>query len=264
MDIFTGKSEVDCKPLSKEETNSLIREFQLTNDPKVLEKLIFHNKGFIIKTAHKYWKIAPTDLELNDLIQECGLGIAEAAKRFSIEKGFTFLNYAECWMRVFCISAIRESNPVYFPKKEFYLRSLIIKIYLRYKYGDYYLREPSIEEIKKELGNRFSKQKIENILKAPDVINAGAVGWDSTNDTEIHAHEESSMEEFVEKNLNFEKLLNKLSEYEANLIVKRFIKEMELKAIAEEENTPLRTINFRLKAAVNKLKKLAGVKDNEQ
>jgi RNA polymerase sigma factor (sigma-70 family) len=263
MDIFTGKSELDCKALSREETNSLIREFQLTNDPKVLEKLIFHNKGFIIKIAYRYWKVRTKELDFNDMIQECSLGIVEAAKRFSIEKGFNFISYAESWMKVFCVKAIRESEPVYFPAKEYHLKALITKIYLKYKYGEFFLREPSIEEIKNGLGNRFSQQKIENILNAPNVINFSTFGHDSdTND--INVIEDSSMEETLEKNINFEKLLNKLSEYEANLIVKRFIKEMALNAIAEEENTPLRTINFRLKAAVTKLKKLAGVKDNEQ
>lgn len=64
-----------------------------------LDMLLIKNERFVYKTVLKAQKAYQHKLDIDDLIQEGKMGLIKAAKRFDVEKGFTFLTYAEDWIR---------------------------------------------------------------------------------------------------------------------------------------------------------------------
>src|SRR5271154_3508157 len=117
-------------------------------DQKALEKLTKANLRFVVSVSKQYQN---QGLTLPDLINEGNLGLIKAAQRFDETRGFKFISYAVWWIRQSILQALAEqSRIVRLPLNKVGLTNRIQKAYS--KLEQEYEREPSREEVAKELG----------------------------------------------------------------------------------------------------------------
>jgi len=78
------------------------------------QDLVTSHLGFVVKIAHEYRNLG---LPLEDLVNEGNVGLVEAARRFSPERGASFISYAVWWIRKAILTAItRNTNIVHVPE----------------------------------------------------------------------------------------------------------------------------------------------------
>ena len=128
-------------------------------DQRALETLVRANLRFVVSVAKQYQN---QGLTLPDLINEGNLGLIKAAKRFDETRGFKFISYAVWWIRQSILQAIAEqSRIVRLPLNQVGALNKMNKTFSRLEQN--YEREPTIEEIAKELG--VPEDKLSDVQK---------------------------------------------------------------------------------------------------
>jgi RNA polymerase primary sigma factor len=145
----------DIKPLSRKEEKMLADK----GDLKSLNELVRRNLKYVVTVANRY---KGCGLSLPDLIMEGNIGLIQAAKRFDPLKGVKFITYAVWWIRQAIIHALAEqSGSVRLPLKQAGMLHTISEKYR--EFFQVYEREPTIEEIAKEL--QISPEEVEAIMR---------------------------------------------------------------------------------------------------
>src|SRR5712675_3116020 len=133
--------------ITPEEETILAQKIKM-GDQRALERLTTANLRFVVSVAKQYQH---QGLSLSDLINEGNLGLIKAAQRFDETKGFKFISYAVWWIRQSILQALAEqSRIVRLPLNKIGSINKINKAFS--KLEQEYEREPSREEIAKELG----------------------------------------------------------------------------------------------------------------
>lgn len=138
--------------ISKYDLISAKRETELAikikkGDMNAMHQLIRANLRFVISVAKQYQN---QGLNLPDLINEGNIGLIKAAKRFDETKGFKFISYAVWWIRQSILQALAEyARVVRLPLNKIGSINKVNKMF--YQLLQQYNREPSIDEIAKEL-----------------------------------------------------------------------------------------------------------------
>ncbi len=125
------------------------------------DTLIQSNLKLVMKIAHYYLH---RGMEYEDLVQEGTLGLMKATDKFDYRKGFKFSTYATWWIRQSITRAIADlSRTIRVPVHmvESINRVNKAKGELIQKYN----RDPTLEELCEELGDDFTIQKLEEVLK---------------------------------------------------------------------------------------------------
>jgi len=136
VELITAEEEVRLARMIKQ------------GDEKALEKLTKANLRFVVSVAKQYQN---QGLTLSDLINEGNLGLIKAAQRFDETRGFKFISYAVWWIRQSILQALAEqSRIVRLPLNKIGSINKINKAFS--KLEQEYEREPSREEVAKELG----------------------------------------------------------------------------------------------------------------
>jgi RNA polymerase primary sigma factor len=92
--------------LNKDQEQELI--FLYKNDRETLNRLlILHNIRSVFNIAKKY--AAQVD-DFDSLVMDGILGLAEAAKRFDIDKNIKFITYAYVWIRKYILAGFYAKN----------------------------------------------------------------------------------------------------------------------------------------------------------
>lgn len=145
-------------PLDREEERTLIKRAK-EGDEWAREKVIKCNLRFVVSIAKNY---ANQGLSLEDLIGEGNYGLIQALDRFDLEYKNKFITYAVWWIRHYIFQAISAANSgsVKLPTNKQQLLSKLVKT--RDRLEQKYQREPTDDEIEKELG-----------LKITDLFNIG-------------------------------------------------------------------------------------------
>jgi RNA polymerase sigma factor (sigma-70 family) len=85
--------------LNKNQEQALIQEYR--NNREELNKLLFmHNIRIVFNIAKKY--VSKTN-DFDGLVQDGMVGLAEAVKRFNIDKDVKFITYATIWVRKYIL-----------------------------------------------------------------------------------------------------------------------------------------------------------------
>ena len=141
-------NEIDQFPiLTKEQEGKLFQRINQGVD-LAIEKLIQSNLRFVVSIAKQYQN---RGLPLEDLINEGNLGLIRAAQSYDPSKQAKFITYAVWWIRQKIMDAIiKHSNSVRLPYNKAWemMKVKKVKTALHKKLG----RDPSIEEISKEIG----------------------------------------------------------------------------------------------------------------
>ncbi len=193
-------------------------------DKEALKKLVEGNLRFVVNVAKNFmgWGVP-----LTDLIAAGNLGLIEAAKRFDPDKEVKFISYAVWWIRQAIMQTIfQQTGAVRIPVKESLFISKVKETYERLK--EELDREPTLEEIAKEVG--ASVKKVKNALQVVRMpysldMPLGQEGEDLTlldvlSKKGTEDVEKEIVEESLKKELN--SLLSALDDRERAIIEHRF------------------------------------------
>lgn len=213
-----------AKPiLSAEEELYLAREMK-NGDKKAKDELIERNLKLVVSIAKKY---IGRGVPFLDLIQDGNLGLMKAVDMFEPDKGYKLSTYARWWIRQSITRGIFNNGrtirvPVHFHERLVKYRRAADELAGRLS------REPTIEEIAKELGTSLDFIKeIYNVRNDSISINT-FIGEDEDSELEYFiADEKVSIEkdyEMKELKQKVEELIEStnLSERERSVIKLRF------------------------------------------
>ena len=104
LNVYLARlKDVEILPL--EEQALLATEFQTTGSQEAAAKLVASNLRLVVKIAFQFkrqWA------DVMDLIAEGNVGLAEAIRKFNVEKGIPFPSYARYWIRARILAFIQE------------------------------------------------------------------------------------------------------------------------------------------------------------
>jgi len=153
IDLISADEEIELAKKIKHSKNEIERE-------KALNRLVEANLRFVVSVAKQYQN---QGLSLQDLINEGNVGLIKAAKRFDETRGFKFISYAVWWIRQAILQALAErARIIRLPLNKIGSLNKIIRAYA--KLEQTLEREPSIEEISKEL--EIAPKDVKQALKA--------------------------------------------------------------------------------------------------
>ena len=195
--------------LSVEEELCLARKMK-NGDSEAKNELIERNLKLVVSIAKKY---IGRGIPFLDLIQDGNLGLMKAVDMFEPDKGYKLSTYATWWIRQSIIRGIYNNKrtiriPVYFHARLAKYKKVAEE--LTTKLG----REPTIEEIAKELGTSLDFVKeIYNVRNNPVSINT-VIGEDDDTELESFIADEKVS---IEKNYEMEELKQKVKELIENV-----------------------------------------------
>lgn len=97
----------DVEILPIEEQAELAADFQTTGNKEAAARLVASNLRLVVKIAFQFrrqWA------DVMDLIAEGNLGLAEAIRKFDVERGIPFPSYARFWIRARILAFIQENK----------------------------------------------------------------------------------------------------------------------------------------------------------
>jgi RNA polymerase sigma-32 factor len=89
--------------LSREEEFDLATRYRRSGDLDAAWKLVTHNLRFVMSMAREYARFGAS---MQDLVQEGGMGLMMAVRKFNPEKGYRLITYAAWWIRAYMTNFI--------------------------------------------------------------------------------------------------------------------------------------------------------------
>jgi len=148
------------------------------------QRLIQANLRLVVSVAKKY---LGRGMPLLDLVQEGNLGLMRAVQKFEYRRGFKFSTYATWWIRQSITRAIADYGRTI--RMPVHMVELVNKLQrVSRQLVQHYGREPSFEEIGRELG--MSGERVAEILRAAQET--------VSLETPVGDEEESELGDFIE------------------------------------------------------------------
>lgn len=106
LNVYLAKLK-DVEILPIEEQRELAARYQQHGDKEAAAKLVASNLRLVVKIAFQFrrqWA------DVMDLISEGNLGLAEAMRKFDVDRGIPFPSYARFWIRARILAFIQENK----------------------------------------------------------------------------------------------------------------------------------------------------------
>ncbi len=159
----------NIKPIPKNEELDIFFKYKKTNCPTLKQLLINNNLRFVLNVSKHYHN--SYFYELSDIISS---GLIRAIEHFDPSKGFKFSTYAVWWIKQSILEGIaKESKMIKQPIKA----HTVNKKYLELKNKFYNKNgfDPSIDDIKEELGEDIASEILAKSINAIDDNNIIAI-----------------------------------------------------------------------------------------
>lgn len=219
--------EIGKIPLLNAEEELALAQKVVAGDKKAKDKMAEANMRLVVSIAKRY---SGRGLDFLDLIQEGNTGLLRAVEKFDPDKGFKFSTYATWWIRQAITRAIADqARTIRIPV---HMVETINKLLRTQRRMTQELnREPSIEELAKEL--EMEPEKVEYVIKIKQDITSldAGVGRDGDGDDESvlgdfiededgKTPETSATEQLLKEQV--QSVLSTLSDREQKIIKMRF------------------------------------------
>ena len=217
--------EIGKIPLLTSEEELALAKRVVEGDRRAKDKMAEANMRLVVSIAKRY---SGRGLDFLDLIQEGNTGLLRAVEKFDPDKGFKFSTYATWWIRQAITRAIADqARTIRIPVHMVETSNKLLRTQRRMTQE--LNREPTIEELAKELD--MEPDKIEYVMKIKQDITSldGAVGRDDDEDSVlgdfIEDEDSATPEESASVQLLKEQVqaaLGALSDREQKIIRMRF------------------------------------------
>ena len=256
--------------LTPEGELNLFKSLSVEEDPKIkqkiIDKIVSANLRFVVSVAKQYQN---QGLSLEDLISEGNVGLINSIDHFDYTKGFRFISYAVWWIRQNINRAVLDkSTTIRYSANHSVLMSKINK--LSRKYMQEFERQPSLEELSKELNipeEKLSKSYSYSVkcvsIDTPLIEDGGSLVDIIPNTNSTPADSLISQEY---KNSELHSVLNTLSEREHDIILMYYgigMQELTMSDIAIRFNCTGERIGQIKNEALKKLQKYKNILLNE-
>jgi RNA polymerase primary sigma factor len=219
--------EIGKIPLLTAEEELALAHRVVAGEKRAKDKMAEANMRLVVSIAKRY---SGRGLDFLDLIQEGNTGLLRAVEKFDPDKGFKFSTYATWWIRQAITRAIADqARTIRIPV---HMVETINKLLRTQRRMTQELnREPSIEELAKEL--EMEPEKVEYVMKIKQDITSldAGVGRDGDDDGEsvlrdfIEDEEGVTPQEAASSQLlkeQVQSVLSTLSDREQKIIKMRF------------------------------------------
>lgn len=211
--------------LKNREEEIVLAQRILKGDKAAKDKLIMSNTKLVVSIAKKYVNHGMAFL---DLIQEGNLGLMKAVDKFDYTRGFKFSTYATWWIRQSITRALADQSrtiriPVHMVDNINTINKTKRTLVQRLN------RDPTLKEIAEEMDNKFSPEKIQEILNyALDPVSLEKpVGEEDDSHVSDFIEDKDNMSpsdyaDEAEKNAALDSILKELTDREERVIRLRY------------------------------------------
>lgn len=247
-----GVNTANIKVLSNEEMIDLFKKYQ-SGDMFAKENLINGNLKLVLSILRKYNN--RTD-NLDDLFQVGCVGLIKAIDNFDISLNVQFSTYAVPMIIGEIRRHLRDNNPIRVSRS---MRDLAYKaLQAKEKLLKQNQREPTIEEISKELG--INKEEIVVSLDSiQDPISLQEPIYNEGNESIYimdQVKDSKNTDELWAENLSLAEAMKKLNSREKTIISKRFFDGRTQMEVAEEIGISQAQVSRLEKSAIERIKKM--------
>lgn len=251
------KERLENESLSPKQAKKIKKKISILENrlAPYINKLMAHNLRLVVSVARRN---LGRGMQMMDLIQEGNMGMARAAYKFDVDKGFRFSTYAMWWIRQAMTRAIADKArdvrlPVHMHDAVSQLNRFAIKF--QNKYGRY----PELEDVMShfKISEKKAQLMIENhgnlffSLNAPIKDEDGGSFMNLMHDPDDAAPDQSAVDENISEIVT--QILENLTPRERQVIKLRFGLDAER---GQEDGMTLKEIGVEFKLTRERIRQL--------
>ena len=210
----------NIKLISKKDEMVLFFEYQKTKCPEIKKLLINNNLRFVLNVSKYYHN--GYFYELNDIINTGTIGLIRAVEDFDPYKGFQFSTYAVWWIKQSILEGIgKESKMIKQPIKSHTVNQKFLKA--RNKFYNQYGFEPTIDDIREDIGENTASEILAKSINAIDDNNIVSINTSLNSDEGLN-YEDLLLSTIMDENFIYSLSdLNNINFKKLNIIEKLII-----------------------------------------